>query len=164
MKINHREALRVFGLTGSATFEEIKLAYRKACSHYHPDRNAAGLEMMKIVNAAWQSLSDYVAGSVTDLGDDLNLGDELNAALNAIIGLGLTIEICGSWIWVSGDTRPHREALKAASYKWAPKKMMWHYSPSGKKTWSRGNWDMDKIRATHGSVTVKGQQYARLAS
>jgi hypothetical protein len=99
-----------------------------------------------------------------DLDEGLNLGDELNAALNAIIGLGLDIEICGSWIWVSGDTRPHREVLKAAGFKWAPKKLMWSYSPAGKKTWSRGGWDMEQIRANHGSVTVKSKQHQRLSA
>ncbi len=163
MKINVKDALKVFGLRSDSTYEVIKAAYRKGCMQYHPDRNPAGLEMMKIINAAYNVLTDYepIDGE-SDLGEELNLGDELNKALNAIIHLGLTIEVCGSWIWVSGETRPHKALLKESGFKWAPKKMMWHYRPADYKSFNRGNWSIDKIRETHGSVAVKGQSYQRI--
>lgn len=165
MNMNHSQALKVLGLNGSALFADIKGAYRILMSKYHPDRNPAGLEMSKIINNAYQSLSDYVAGSVREdgLAEDVSLSDELNAALNAIIGLGLTIEICGSWIWVSGDTRPHREILKASGYRWAPKKLMWSFC-GGERTSSRGKFSMDDIRSRHGSVSVKSKTNARIAA
>ncbi|MBS0350771.1 MAG: hypothetical protein JSR33_06240, partial [Proteobacteria bacterium] len=46
----------------------------------------------------------------------------LSRALNAIMGCSLEIEICGAWIWLSGDTRPHKELLKQNGFRWAPKK------------------------------------------
>jgi hypothetical protein len=163
MKMQHKEALKILGLKNGVSFEEIKNAYRKASMTYHPDRNPAGLEMMKLVNAAWNALSDYVADSVIDNDDDINLGEELNAALNAVIGLGLTIEICGSWIWVSGDTKPHREVLKTAGYRWAPKKLMWSFC-GGERTSSRGKFSMDDIRSKHGSQTVNNKQFYKLSA
>jgi len=166
MKMNHVEALKVFGLSKGVEFEVIKQAYRVASMKYHPDRNPAGLEMMKIINGAWQALSDYKPefniGSESEDYKTENYGDELNTALNAIITLGLQIEICGNWVWVSGDTRPHKDVLKEAGFKWAPKKMMWHFRPSDYKSYNRGKWDMDKIREKHGSVTVKTQSYSRI--
>lgn len=165
MKLSHKDALSILGLTHKATFADVKLAYRKACSHYHPDRNPAGLEMMKLINAAWSALSDYVEGSVKDdSAESINLGEEMNAALNAIIHLGLTIEICGSWIWVSGDTREHKELLKASGYRWAPKKLMWHWRPAESKSWSRGKYTIDEIRLRHGSVNVKPKSFNRIAA
>ena len=157
------DALNVFGLRVDATFEMIKAAYRKACMQYHPDRNPAGLEMMKIVNAAYTALSDYQPESCSaGSEEDLNLGEDLNRALNAIITLGLTIEICGSWIWVSGDTRPHKETLKEAGYKWASKKLMWHFRPADYKSFNRGKWTINEIREKHGSVSVKSKTYMQL--
>lgn len=166
MKMNHKEALKILDLPMQCTYEDIKKAYRIACSKYHPDRNPAGLEMMKLVNSAYQSLSDYVADGVSGDSDFLNeetLGDELNAALNAVIGLGLTIEICGSWIWVSGDTKPHKDILKASGYRWAPKKLMWSFC-GGERTSSRGKFSMDDIRSRHGSVSVKSKTQQRIAA
>lgn len=164
MKMNHRDALKILGCKPDMEFAEIKTAYRKASAKFHPDRNPAGLEMMKLINAAWQALSDYTPGMVKDDStESMDLGDELNAALNAVIGLGLTIEICGSWIWVSGDTKPHREILKASGYRWAPKKLMWSFC-GGERTTSRGKFSMDDIRNRHGSVSVKGKDRARIAA
>jgi hypothetical protein len=129
-----KDALNILNCIASSTLEEIKTAYRKACAKFHPDRNPAGTEMMKLINAAYDALRDYKPSSQQeDLGNDVNLGDDLNTALNAIIHLGLTIEICGSWLWVSGDTRPHKDILKEAGFKWAPKKMMWHFRPADYK-------------------------------
>ena len=167
MKLSHKDALNILALQRGVSYEDIKLAYRKACSTYHPDRNAAGLEMMKLINAAYQALSDYVASDTyeNDDTDDISLGDELNAALNAIIGLGLEIEICGSWIWVGGDTRPHKDVLKLAGYKWAPVKKLWHFRPSdSKKSFSRGKFSMDDIRVKHGSQAIKNKERARISA
>ena len=165
MRLQHKEALSILGCANSATIEDIKIAYRRACSMFHPDRNPAGLEMMKLINAAYESLKDYVSvnGSDDDVDLEDNLGDEINMALNAIIGLGLTIEICGSWIWVSGDTKPHRELLKEAGYRFAPKKLMWSFC-GGKRTSSRGKYSMDDIRVRHGSVYVKRPEKKYIAA
>jgi len=166
MKISHSDALKIFGLPSNVSFDQIKRAYRVACSKFHPDKNPAGTEMMKMVNLAWAAIQDYVQGSILseDGFEAGEYGDELNAALNAIIGLGLDIEICGSWIWVSGDTRPHRETLKGAGFKWAPKKMMWNFRPAGWKSRSKGSYSMDDIREKHGSVSVKQKSYQRISA
>jgi curved DNA-binding protein CbpA len=157
MKISHREALKILGCNVDMSYEDIKLNYRLRCSQYHPDRNPAGLEMMKLINAAWEALRDYVPGDLR--GDNDTEGEDygpiLFEALNAVMGLeGITIEICGSWIWISGDTRQHKEVLKAAGYRYAPKKVMWSFC-GGKRTTSRGKFSMDDIRLRHGSEFVK---------
>lgn len=35
----------------------------------------------------------------------------------------------GCCIWVSGDTKPHRETLKEFGFRWAPKKSAWYWKP-----------------------------------
>ena len=159
MKLSHKDALAILGANVEMTFVEIKVCYRRASAKYHPDRNPAGLEMMKLINSAWQALSDYVAGDLR--GDNEtewhDLGDEMNIALNAIIGIGLDIEVCGSWIWVGGDTKPHKEVLKESGYRWAPKKKLWHFRPSDYKSFSRGKLSITDIRIKHGSYSVNNR-------
>ena len=53
-------AAKVLGITGEITPEIVKQAYRRAAMRYHPDRNPAGLVMMKAVNAARAILADFV--------------------------------------------------------------------------------------------------------
>ena len=38
-----------------------------------------------------------------------------NSSLNAMVGLdGLDIEVCGAWVWVSGETYKHKAVFKEA--------------------------------------------------
>lgn len=151
------DALAILNITKSpVTTVDIKAAYRKACSLYHPDRNPAGQEMMKLVNKAYAMLKDF-SGDIKGQHEQ-RYGDALNAALNAIIHLGLEIEVCGSWAWVGGNTKPHCTVLKAAGYKWSPKKVRWYFRPDKKKSYSRGTWSMDRIREAYNSQGVRYKQ------
>ena len=122
--MNQFDAAKILGLSGEITPDIIKTAYRQASMKYHPDRNPAGTEMMKLVNEAYAVLKDF-SGDVKE--QQADYGDLLNEALNAIINISsLSIEICGAWVWVSGNTKDHRAALKEAGYKWASKKKLWY--------------------------------------
>ncbi|MFA5240510.1 MAG: J domain-containing protein [Phycisphaerae bacterium] len=153
--MNKFDACRVLNVTGQYTPESIKAAYRKACSQYHPDRNPAGLEMMKLVNQAYEALKDTTGESTITI-DSASYGQEICNALNAIIDLDLTVELCGAWAWVSGNTKDHKDVLKSNGFKWAPKKLMWYFRPADSKTFSRGKKTMDEIRSAYGSQIVSG--------
>jgi len=156
--MNIKDALSILALSAAADQEAIKTAYRKACIKYHPDRNPAGLEMMKAVNVAYQFLVDVAYnGAERPIDDDVNsnFGDALNAAINAVFDLaGVSIEVCGAWVWLTGETRQHKDAIKAAGYWWACKKTAWYFRPPDHKSSNRGNWDLEKIRDTYGSISV----------
>jgi len=159
------DAAKLLGLTGDLTKAVIKRAYQVASSKYHPDKGGSK-EMMQAVNAAYEALKGFEGNLEAG---DLDYADLLNDALLKIIDLpGLVIEVCGAWIWVTGDTKPHSAALGrkegGAGFFWAKKKKSWYFRPSDWKSASRGNWSMDKIRDTHGSDRVKGKQQMRLAS
>ena len=151
--MNNYDAAKVLGISDSLTPDLIKQAYRRACMKYHPDRNPAGSEMMILVNEAYDVLKDFTGDLDTKQGS--NYGDLLNDALNAIITLpDIEIEVCGSWVWLSGDTKTHKVIIKEAGYKWSPKKSMWYFRPAGFKSYGRGKYSMDEIRTKYGSASV----------
>lgn len=152
MKIS--DALSILGLTGTVTPEDVKKAYRAAAMKYHPDRNPAGAEMMKVINAAYEALKDFSGDSpATGEATAEDYPEALNEALNAVIHLdGLEIEVCGAWVWVSGETFKHKAALKEAGFKFAPKKKSWYFRPADWQSASRGTFTMDDIRSKYGSA------------
>jgi len=166
--MNIKDALSILGLTATANQEEIKTAYRNACAKYHPDRNPAGLEMMKAVNVAYQFLTEIsYNGSDRPIDEEVNanFGDMLNDAINAVMGLsGVEIEICGAWVWLTGNTKEYKEAIKAAGFWWAKKKAAWYFRPPDYKSKNKGDWDLDKIRDKYGSVNVNNQTRTALAN
>lgn len=156
------EALSILKISGEYNPASIKKSYRKLCSEYHPDRNPVGLHMMQIINVAYEILQNE-SGNADDE-ESCNYSDDVLAALNALRGLNLTIEICGTWVWVSGNTKEHREALKEANFKWAPKKAMWYFRPAGERTFSRGKFTIDEIRERHGSSKFKFNECQKLSA
>lgn len=159
--MNAAEAAKVLGLSHGATEQEIKTAYRRACSKYHPDRNPAGLEMMKVVNAAYAVLQDAGIPEFCNSNDNNpdDYADFLNAALVVACALsGVNVEVCGTWVWVTGETKQHKEALKAGGFFWASKKAAWYYRPADYKSYGRGTYTLDEIRAAHGSNSVQGRK------
>jgi curved DNA-binding protein CbpA len=161
--MNIKDALSILDISGAYTPEIIKTAYRRACAKYHPDRNPAGLEMMKMVNQAYDVLRNETGtAQESETQDAASYGQEIFNALSGIVGLGFDIEVCGSWVWVHGDTKPHRETLKGAGFRWASKKKLWYYRPSDYKSKGRGKFTMDEIRATHGSEKVTMRERSKL--
>ena len=160
MKIS--DALAILGLSGEYNPAIVKAAYRKACSTYHPDRNPAGLEMMKMVNQAYDALKDKSGVEVVGDVDISSYGEDIFNALSKIINLGLDIEVCGAWVWLHGDTRPHKDVIKEAGFMWAPKKKLWYYRPADYKSRGRGKFSMDEIREKHGSEKVTAKERTKL--
>ncbi|MGZ5051561.1 MAG: DnaJ domain-containing protein [Methylobacter sp.] len=128
------EALGILGLSVFADQDAIKNAYRKACIKYRPDKNQAGHEMMKAVNAAYRLLKDSAYNGVEQPVEELvdkDYGDNLNDALNAVIGLeGIHLAVRGAVVWLSGNVKEHKEAIKAAGYRWSSKKGAWYFGPA----------------------------------
>jgi len=66
---------------------------------------------------------------------------------------GIEIELCGSWIWVAGDTYPVKDELKALGFKWARRKEKWHWTPLPSRSHKK-SMSMEWIREKHGSVMI----------
>ena len=152
------DALNILSITKSdITFDDVKKAYRNACKAYHPDVNPAGLATMQAVNEAFETLSKCNFPLTIDAKSEFtNYGEELNNALNTIISITeLSIEICGAWVWVSGNTKPHKELIKDSGFKWSRNKNMWYFRPENqKKRFFRGSSSIDEIRTKYGSEKV----------
>lgn len=157
--MNVYDALKVLGVTESPVTEEVvKVAYRQACLKFHPDRNPAGDEMMKLINEAKEALKGASYPIEYKNEDGYNYGDEINEALNKIISLqGLVIEVCGAWVWVSGETKTHWLLLKEAGFKFSPPKTMVYFRPQYAKNrrFKKDGLSMDEIRSKYGAENIK---------
>jgi len=160
--MNMYDALKILGISESSVTEDVvKSAYRQACLKYHPDRNPAGLEMMMLVNAAKEALKDVTYPIEYKAEEGYDYGQEINEALNKIITLqGLTIEVCGAWVWVSGETKEHWTLLKDAGFKFSPPKKMVYFRPHYAKTrrFRKDGLAIEEIRAKYGADKIKSQK------
>nr|AYU65764.1 molecular chaperone DnaJ [Klebsiella pneumoniae]QIM13735.1 DnaJ-class molecular chaperone [Klebsiella pneumoniae] len=164
-----QEALNVLNLSGDISEKTLKTAFKKMALKFHPDRNPLGAELMKAVNAAFEFLMENIAiindVKSKDDKDFYNYSEELEAVLKQLAELaGIEFEVMGNWIWIDGDTKAHKEALKAMGCKWASKKKKWFYRPEEHKSrFNRSEMSMEMIREKYGSSgNFKGRKGQKL--
>lgn len=98
-------------------------------------------------------MKDFIISLVTNGKLTPEQGAELLAALDNLNGIpDIRTEICGCWIWITGETKAHKEALKEIGCRYCSKKKCWAFHPSGTGR-GRGKRSMNGIRAKYGSVT-----------
>ena len=157
-----KDAARILNLNGEITPEIVKKAYREAAFKYHPDRNPAGAEMMKLVNSAYKALKNHT-GTIEHNAE--NYGEELNKMINVAIAIRaqsantVTIELMGTWLWVTGETKQYSHLLNrktGAGFSYASKKKAWYFRPDDYKSRSRGKSSLEDIRGKYGSVQPNG--------
>lgn len=154
---------------GITNLNELKDAYRKLSKMYHPDINPnADPEIMKQINAQHDSLFEVLKARQNAAADADETGktkhttetpEEFRTIVIELLKLsGLDIELCGSWLWITGNTREHKERLKALGLKWSQNKTAWywHHPEDGYKRYGKRNYSMDHIRSRYGSAYLTG--------
>jgi hypothetical protein len=75
---------------------------------------------------------------------------------------GITIELIGRWLWISGNTIAYKAELKSAGFWWAPKKQMWYFRPEGMKSNKHDPLDINAIRNKYGSDVIHRSEQAKI--
>jgi len=156
------------------SLDELKLQYKKLAFKNHPDRGGK-TEVMQEINSEYEQLlnriineaskdqyqdsSENGRGFWSSRSEHSEVEKKVKQTIDAIINLdGLDIEIIGVWVWVSGDTKQHKDKLKEAGFVWNRVQCKWVFI--GKKSNGRGRMTLDQMRELHGSQKVKKTRMA----
>lgn len=136
-----------------ATLDALKAEYKRLAKRYHPDMGGDTATMQEI-NNQYEAAFNRMNGNATNGTTNTEAAADFINIINQLMKIkGITVEIVGSWVWCSGDTRPVKEELKAAGMRWASKKRMWYWH-SGEYYKRSSNASMDAIRRKYGSRIV----------
>lgn len=142
------------------TLEELKKAYRRLAKENHPDCGGDTATMQKI-NAEYARLFEILKEQHNNAADEYRqtteAPEEFINIIEALLKLhGLEVELCGSWLWIGGNTKEHKDALKVAGCRWSSNKKLWYWHhPEEGRRWHKGNRTMGEIRTKYGSQTFK---------
>ena len=138
---------------------EAKKIYKTLAKKLHPDMDGGNEEAFKILNAVYTDLIEHKIYFSNDFKIDI----ELEKVISLILHFeNITIELVGSWVWVSGDTKEIKDKLKEFGFKWASKKRMWFYGEM--KGRNPNEKSMDEIKSKYGSETLKSNDKKQIAS
>jgi len=148
--------------TECKTIDEVKALYKRLAKEYHPDLGGDTATMQAINTEyafACAKLAKGAGLSDQEADDEIRFSELYRAALEKIIHLpGIVIELVGSWIWVTGNTRPVKDQLKTAHFFFASKKCAWYFRAEEYKT-RRSNKSLEEIRRKYGSQQMnKGRK------
>ena len=137
---------------GVEGINEAKRIYKQLAKVLHPDVGGDE-ESFKLLNAFYNELIEHKIYFSNDIKIDI----ELEKVISLILHFeNITIELVGSWIWVSGDTKEHKEKLKELGFKWASKKTMWYFGEM--KGRNHKEQSIEDIKAKYGSETLKSKE------
>ena len=141
------------------TLEDLKKQYRKLAFRHHPDKSG-DTDTMKAVNNEYDNLfkelkdihktkdgETYTAKQATS-----ETPDQFKDLINELMKMDdIIVEIIGCFVWVTGNTKPHREKLKELKFQWHNKKSAWYLKPENYRRKSRKEYGLDEIREMYGS-------------
>lgn len=157
------------------TLEELRRQYKELLKKFHPDNANGSTEATQEINAEYDKLfkvlkdkhesktADSKQDSYDNMKYDFSEDKALREILQKIIRFqDVMIEVCGNWVWLSGETYQYKDSLKEIGFKWASKKRQWYWHGEAFRKRSKKALSMDDIRNYYGSTEVKTEERKQL--
>ena len=149
---------------GCKNLQELRAEYRRLAKQHHPDMGGDEKIMMQI-NAEYDKLS-AILPEISAQGEEYKpreeareAPEEYREAVIATLGMdSVEVELCGSWLWCTGNTYPYRQRFAAAGYKWSKSKSAWYWKPENSVSRCKKHFSLEEIRAMHGSTRISAEE------
>lgn len=146
--------------TNCNTAEELKKEYRRLAKQLHPDNSKTGnAEEFKKMQAEFEKRFDSVgsvhknAAGETYEKETTETAHEFMDLIEKLLHMdGVNVELCGSWIWLTGNTREHKDAIKALGFKWSKNKSAWYFHREPYRKHGKKQHSLDDIRAMYNNI------------
>ena len=145
------------------TAEHGKQLYRELVRKYHPDNGGTGEELKEISVEfkMWYETHKNIhtneqGETYTSEKETTETAEEFMEIIRNLSTLtGIEVEICGTWLWITGNTYPVRTQLTEFGCRWSRGKKKWYWTKDPFTTNHYKKPTMEQIRNRYGSQNVK---------
>lgn len=160
----------------STDAQDLKRRYIELIKKNHPDKGGS-VEVCQLINSIYDKLvtaglhSDYAwceepgprhhkaQKNMTELSEKMK-----DIISKTIVLDGLKVEMCGTWLWVSGTTYNYYNELHDLGMTYHRTKRCWYYHEGAYSRAGKYSPDMDQIREKYGTTSFSGSARVRLSA
>ena len=144
------------------TADELRKEYHRLAMIHHPD-HGGDTATMQAINAQYDEAGKRIASGAaarrpetegTGAAESFNAAAFRAAVMAAVRWPDITLELVGSWLWATGNTFGHREALKAAGYRWSKGHKAWYYHDETAAVRKASKLSLEEIKVKYGSSRI----------
>ena len=143
--------------------QAVKVLYRELVKQHHPDLGGCTSTMQEINDQYHNALKgldghQYKGSDGEDHtyrydGErETEIGNKLFELLSLKMA-GVEIYLVGLWVWIKGDTKPYKDALKGLACRWSNGHQSWYFRPESCRTWHSGK-SFSQIASDYGAHRV----------
>jgi hypothetical protein len=124
------------------TVEAVKSKYRELAKKHHPDLGGCTVTMVA-VNDQYHKALEKCSGQTSEFNGktftyryDAKTEQKIMDVIHQVLAIktdALRVTLIGSWVWVTGDTKPVKDSLKEIGLRWHTKRECWYYTPTPHK-------------------------------
>lgn len=145
--------------------EQLKKTYISLIRKCHPDKGG-NLELCKLVNTLYEQFANKLKNiheSKTKMSENpenepkpefYDISEKMRDIIFNLSTFPLDLEICGSWLWVTGRTWLYSKQLKEFGCIFASQKKAWCFHEDEWTRRKKHKLSLDEIRERHGSVKL----------
>lgn len=151
---------------GIKTIEDLKQKYKEFVKKLHPDLNKGKdttkefVEMKRQYEEKFNQVKNTFINSQGEYYEKENneAPEEYAEIIEKLIVIeGLTIEIIGSWIWITGNTKDNKDYLKELGFKYSSNKKAWYFHTGAYRKRSKKKHTLSEIREMFDNTKIKEQ-------
>ncbi|MBK6700698.1 MAG: J domain-containing protein [Saprospiraceae bacterium] len=140
------------------SIEDVKHLYKQLAKQHHPDMGGRTETMQEINSEYSYIIAKLLKGSnltVEEMESSILSSQNYRNAIDAIIGfVNITIELVGTWIWVTGNTYPYKDYLKENGFCYSHLKKAWYYRSEEFKAKFSSKMELSALKRIYGSTTI----------
>lgn len=136
---------------GCTSIDEVQLRYDELSKVFNGQD-----EMLKSLKLEYSTLVNALSPSkpVEAVKEKATVPEKIKELQEKVNPDGLRLEICGTWLWVTGKTFQVKDALKELGFRYSANKLSWYYRQSDHRSGNQEPIPLEMIREKYGTNEV----------